>query len=92
MGSSSHGNNTSAVEITHISSNVSGSCRMTRNCLCHMRSSPWFKEQPVKVILNVEEPSPGHFYWPDLDVDLSVEAIEHPERFPLMDGKRAMTT
>jgi hypothetical protein len=22
-------------------------------------------------------------YWPDLDVDLSVDSIRHPERFPL---------
>lgn len=43
---------------------------------------PWFRDQPVKAILNVEEPSPGHFYWPDLDVDLTEEIIEHPERFP----------
>ena len=44
---------------------------------------PWFKDQPVKVILNVEEQSPGHFYWPDIDVDLTEEIIEHPNRFPL---------
>jgi hypothetical protein len=44
---------------------------------------PWFKDQPVKLILNVEEPSPGHFHWPDIDVDLTAEMIEHPERFPL---------
>jgi len=44
---------------------------------------PWFKEQPVKNILNVEEQSHGHFYWPDLDVDMTIEIIEHPERFPL---------
>jgi len=24
---------------------------------------------------------PGHFYWPELDVDLAIESIEHPERF-----------
>ncbi len=52
---------------------------------------PWFKEQPVKSIINVEEPSLGHFYWPELDVDLSVEMIEHPERFPLMDGESSET-
>ena len=34
-------------------------------------------------VLNVEEPTPGHFFWPDLDVDLGIESIEHPERFPL---------
>lgn len=43
---------------------------------------PWFKDQPVGAILNVEEPSPGHYYWPDIDVDLTEEIIEHPERFP----------
>ena len=44
---------------------------------------PWFKDQPVKSILNVEEQSPGHYYWPDFDVDLNTKMIEHPERFPL---------
>jgi hypothetical protein len=28
--------------------------------------------------------SPGHLYWPDLDVDLAVESIFHPDRFPLV--------
>jgi hypothetical protein len=37
----------------------------------------------VGKILHVEEPYPEHFYWPDLDVDLTSEIIEHPERFPL---------
>jgi len=44
---------------------------------------PWFKSQQIKSILNVEEQSPGHFYWPDIDVDLTLEIIRHPERFPL---------
>ena len=44
---------------------------------------PWFKEVPIGKILNIEEPSPGHYYWPDLDVDLGINTIEHPERFPL---------
>jgi hypothetical protein len=44
---------------------------------------PWFKDVPVGKIINVEEVTPGHFYWPELDVDLGIESIEHPERFPL---------
>jgi hypothetical protein len=44
---------------------------------------PWFADAPVRKVLNVRMPSPGHLYWPDLDVDLSLESIEHPERFPL---------
>ncbi|MDO8270499.1 MAG: DUF2442 domain-containing protein, partial [Gammaproteobacteria bacterium] len=45
---------------------------------------PWFLNQPVKAILNVEEVSPSHFYWPDIDVDLTEEIIDHPERYPLL--------
>jgi len=45
---------------------------------------PWFKDQAVKTIVNVEELSPGHFYWPDIDVDLTNEMIEDPECFPLV--------
>jgi hypothetical protein len=45
---------------------------------------PWFKDAPTRKILNVEEPFPGHFYWPDLDVELTLEIVEHPERFPLI--------
>ena len=44
---------------------------------------PWFKDVPLRHILNVQEPTPGHYYWPDLGVDAGVETIRHPERFPL---------
>ena len=43
---------------------------------------PWFKEAPVAKLLEVERPRPDHLYWPDLDVDLAVESIRHPENFP----------
>jgi hypothetical protein len=38
----------------------------------------------VARILNVEEPTPRHYHWPDLDVDLSLQMIRNPERFPLV--------
>ncbi len=44
---------------------------------------PWFKDASVGKILNVEEPMEYHFYWPDLDIDLSLDIIKNPERFPL---------
>ena len=44
---------------------------------------PWFKDVPVAKILHVEEPAPGHYYWPILDGDLSAAIIAHPDRFPL---------
>jgi hypothetical protein len=45
---------------------------------------PWFASAPIGELLKVEWPSPEHLYWPMLDVDLSVESIRHPERFPLV--------
>jgi hypothetical protein len=45
---------------------------------------PWFKGQSKQSVCYVEEPSPEHFYWPDLDVDLSERMIEQPEQCPLV--------
>ncbi len=45
---------------------------------------PWFRKARVRELVNVELQSPNHLYWPDLDVDLAVESIDHPERFPLV--------
>lgn len=44
---------------------------------------PWFRDGTIRQILNVEQPSPGHFYWPDLDIDLSLDIIKNPKNFPL---------
>ena len=44
----------------------------------------WFAGQPERAVRNVTEVSPGHFYWEELDVDLSTTILEHPERFPLI--------
>ena len=45
---------------------------------------PWFRQASIEKIHHVEQPSPEHLYWPELDVDLSIESIRHPERFPLV--------
>jgi hypothetical protein len=45
---------------------------------------PWFRQAPVEKVRHVEQPSPEHLFWPDLDIDLSIESIRHPERFPLI--------
>jgi hypothetical protein len=45
---------------------------------------PWFRDASIRAITNVQLPSPHHLYWPDLDIDLAVKSIEHPERYPLV--------
>lgn len=44
---------------------------------------PWFEGATVEAILRLERPHPQHLHWPDLDVDLTIDAIKHPERYPL---------
>jgi hypothetical protein len=75
---------TSKTEVSNISAH--GIWLLCRDCeyFLSYEEFPWFKDAPVKHIFNLEEPHPGHLYWPDLDVDLSLETIDHPERFPLI--------
>ncbi|MGB5595014.1 MAG: DUF2442 domain-containing protein [Crocosphaera sp.] len=77
------GKNTSQVEVTNISSHGIWILSNDEEMLLSYEDFPWFKDVPIGQILNVEEPFPNHFYWPDLDVDLSTEIIKNPQRFPL---------
>ena len=76
------GKNTSPIEVTHVSSHGVWLLAGDHELFMSYEDFPWFRDVPVGKILNVEEPMAGHFYWPDLDVDLSEEIIDHPERFP----------
>jgi len=83
MSLSPDGDSTLAVEITNISAHGVWILTRERELFMSYDDFPWFKCQPVDAIINVVEESAGHFHWPDIDVDLTEEIIEHPERFPL---------
>jgi len=83
MSSSKHGIPTSGVEVTHVSSHGVWLLADGRELFLSFDDFPWFKDAPIGKIINVEQPASGHFYWPDLDVDVSVESIDDPKRFPL---------
>lgn len=75
---------TSRAEVTNISPNGIWLLLDERELFLSFTEFPWFRDAPVSRILEVETPSSGHLYWPGLDIDLSVESIDHPERFPLV--------
>lgn len=81
--SSTRGNDISAVEVTNISAHGVWIFIRDKELFMSYEEFPWFKSQPVEAIFHLEELSQGHFYWPDIDVDLTEEIIEFPERFPL---------
>ncbi|MCY3826015.1 MAG: DUF2442 domain-containing protein [Candidatus Dadabacteria bacterium] len=83
MSLSQHGSSISAVEVTNISTHGVWLLAHGKELFMSYDDFPWFRDQSIKSIINVEEPSPGHFYWPDIDVDVTEEIIENPEKFPL---------
>jgi len=78
------GRRTSAVEVTNVSASGFGLLIEDKERFVPFAEFPWFKEARIAELVNVELPSPHHLYWPDLDIDLAVESIDHPERFPLI--------
>lgn len=84
MSSNLLGESTFRAEITNISSHGIWLLASRGEMFLSYEDFPWFKNAPTAKILNVEEISPGHYYWPDLDVDLSAEIIERPQQFPLV--------
>ena len=72
------------VTVTHISEHGFRLLLGDEALLLRFEHLPWFKSAMVQQISNVERPSPEHLYWPNLDVDLAVESIRHPEAFPLI--------
>jgi hypothetical protein len=74
---------TSTAEVTNISQHGFWMLVDGQEFFLPFEEFPWFRQAPVDAILRLERPSPEHFYWPDLDVDLGLDSIEHPERYPL---------
>ena len=89
MKSAALGPSTSPVEVTNVSTHGFWLFIGQRELFVSFRHFPWFKEASVGAITRVELPSPHHLYWPDLDVDLAVESIEHPEKYPLVSQVRS---
>jgi uncharacterized protein DUF2442 len=84
MKSRAHGPNTSPAEVTNVSPHGFWLFVGERELFVSFKEFPWFREASIREIANVQLPSPHHLYWPDLDIDLAVESIEHPERYPLL--------
>lgn len=45
---------------------------------------PWMQDAPIRSVLNVQMSGPEAIEWPDLDVDLEIDSLRHPERYPLV--------
>ncbi len=84
MKSAARGKPISDVEVTNVSPHGFWLLIGGQERFLPFKQFPWFREVAIGALCNVELPHPRHLYWPDLDIDLAVESIDHPNRFPLL--------
>lgn len=85
------GTDTLAAEVTHVSRHGFWLLLGKEELLLPFSEFPWFRQATIEQLTTIEWPTPEHLYWPLLDVDLSVESIRNPEKFPLISAVSADT-
>ena len=86
MTSKKHGGATSPVEVFQVSAlgfwlylSATG-----KEYFLPFREFPWFQEASYRQLSSIAVERGHILRWPELDVDLDLQRIEHPERFPLI--------
>jgi hypothetical protein len=89
MNAATAGKLTSGVEVSNVSPHGFWLLIGSEELFVSFASFPWFRNATIAQITKLEMPSERHLYWPELDVDLSVDSIRNPEAFPLVSRTRA---
>jgi hypothetical protein len=45
---------------------------------------PWFRKATIDQVCHADRPTKDRLYWPELDIDLSIESIRKPSNFPFV--------
>lgn len=83
MSSYAPGTNTSEVEVLNVSPHGIWILVREQEFFLDTESYPWFADAKLRDVYDVTLHHGHHLHWPALDVDLHLESLEHPERFPL---------
>ena len=78
------GSGTSAAEVLNVSPHgfwlwVAGQAHFLA-----FEQFPWFRKATLSQLFAMELHHGEHLYWPELDVDLDLDRIVHPEKYPLI--------
>lgn len=84
MKSRPHGQSTSAVEVTGLDRHGLWLLIGEEEFFLPFSEFPWFREASVASVLKVELLHQDHLYWPDLDIDLTVDSLRDPAAYPLV--------
>ena len=79
-------NNTSSTSVSVLMINAQGIMLsvLGNDYFISYNRIPWMQDAPVRSVLNVQMSGNRAIEWPDLDVDLEIESLQHPERYPLV--------
>jgi hypothetical protein len=83
MRSSKHGTSILPSNVTSITSFGFWVINEDKEYFIAFNDYPAFKTVPVDKIFNLKVLSPKQLYWPEMDIDIELDALENPERFPL---------
>jgi len=84
MKSSTRGADTSPIEVSNIDQFGLWVLVQNKEYFLPYDDFPWFRNATVDQILKVELLHQDHLYWPALDVDLCVDNLAEPGKFPLI--------
>jgi hypothetical protein len=82
MKASTRGAHTSQAEVVSIDREGIWLLVDDREYFLRHEDFPWFRQATLDNILTVELLHGDQLHWPDLDVDLSLDSLAHPEPFP----------
>ena len=89
MRSAEPGMSTSAVELANVSAHGLWLPIDDREHYLPFEQFPWFRDATIGQLGRIERPTLEHLYWPDLDVDLTLDSIKRPEAYPLVSQARS---
>ncbi|MEX0289359.1 MAG: DUF2442 domain-containing protein [Flavobacteriaceae bacterium] len=81
---SAHGTNISQVEILNISQHGIWIWVEGKEYFMDYEHFPWFQHAKLEEIFEVQLLHSTHLYWEKLDVDLDLDSLQHPEKYPLV--------
>jgi hypothetical protein len=84
MTSKKPGKNTSRVEVTHVSTQGLWVLVESKEYFLSYSAYPWFSEAKLSDVMNVELLHGHHLRWPALDVDIEIDSLNYPEKYPLV--------
>ena len=77
------GRNTLKVEVLNISKNGVWLFVEPKEYFLSYKKFPWFAKAKIADVYKVNFSQGHHLRWKELDIDLELDSLEHPERYPL---------